>query len=122
MMMTFTEETAERLIMTRYYSEQIGKDTSIDELYKILNDLSPEELRRLNNNDSGLVTKEMLIAKCIEKSIEKFYIFIREISHARRKITKARQMQVFYEKTYWKDIACGVPENEAKESLSLACS
>lgn len=122
MMMTFTEETAERLIMTRYYSEQIGKDTSIDELYKILNDLSSEELRRLNNNDSGLVTKEMLIAKCIEKSIEKFYIFIREISHARRKITKARQMQVFYEKTYWKDIACGVPENEAKESLSLACS
>jgi hypothetical protein len=121
-MTTFTKETAEHLIMTRYYSEQIGKDTSIDELYTMLNDLSPEELCKLNNNYNGLVTKEMLIAKCIEKSIEKFYNFIREIPYSRRKITKARQMQVFYEKTYWKDIARGIPENEAKEALSLACS
>jgi len=115
-MTTFTKETTERLIMTRYYSDQIDKDTSMDELYKIFNGLSQEELRKWNKDLVG--TKEMLIAKCIEKSIENFYNFIREIPYSRRKITEARKAQIFYEKTYWKDIAYGVPENEAKMNCS----
>jgi uncharacterized HAD superfamily protein len=121
-MTTFTRESAERLIMTRYYSDQIREDTSINELYKILNELSQEELISWNKGDNKLLTKEMLIAKCIEKSIEKFYNFIKEIPYSRRKITEARKSQIFYEKTYWKDIASGVPENEAKEYLNLSCS
>ena len=120
-MTTFTRESAERLIMTRYYSNHIGEDTSIDELYKNLNELSPEELGSWNKGNDVLLTKEMLVAKCIEKSIEKFYNFVREIQHARRKVTEERITQIFNEKTYWKDIACGISENEAKESFDLIC-
>jgi hypothetical protein len=120
-MTTFTQETAEHLIMARYYSDQIREDTSIDELYNILYQLPQEELSILNNN-SELTTKQMLAARYIEKSIEKFYNYIREIQHSRRRVTEERKTQIFYEKTYWHDIASGVPENEAKESLNLFCS
>jgi hypothetical protein len=121
-MTTFTREAAEHLIMARYYSDQIREDTSIDELYKILYQLPQEELSRLNNNNSELTTKQMLAARYIEKSIEKFYNYIREIQHSQRRVTEERKTQIFYEKTYWHDIASGVPENEAKESLKLFCS
>lgn len=88
----------------------------------MLNELSQEELCALNNENSELLTKDMLIAKCIEKTIEKFYNFIREIPHSRRKLVKTRETQILYEKIYWRDIACGVPESEAKESLHLIYS
>jgi hypothetical protein len=120
-MTTFTKESVARLIMTRYYSNQIDKDTSIDTLYKMLYSLPQEELFRLNEYDSELTTKEMLAAKYIEKSIGKFYNFIREIQHSRIRVTEERKAQILNEKTYWQYIASGVPENEAKESLNLVC-
>jgi DNA gyrase/topoisomerase IV subunit A len=109
-MTTFTKEYSERLIMTRYYSNRIGEDRSIDTLYQMLYSLTQEELCNLNEDNSELTTKRMLAAKYIEKSIEKFYNFVREIQHARRKVTEERMTQILYEKTYWRDIAHGVPE------------
>lgn len=121
-MTTFTKESVAHLIMTRYYSNQIDKDTSIDTLYKMLYSLPQEELFRLNEYNSGLTTKQMLAAKYIEKSIERFYNFIREIQHSRIRVTEERKAQILHEKTYWQDIASGIPENEATVSLNLICS
>lgn len=88
----------------------------------MLDKLTQEELCVLNKETIGITTKPIQIAKYIEKLIEKFYNFIREIQYSRRRVTEERIAQIFYEKTYWRDIASGIPENEAKESLNFICS
>ena len=111
------EQITHRLIMTRYYSKNIYEDNSINELYNILCDMTQYELYELNDNNNILLTKQMLVANYIEKSIEKFYNYIREIQSSQRRITDLRKTQIFCEKTYWKDIASGVNKNNAKEIL-----
>lgn len=116
------EHITQHSIMTRYYSDNIYQDNSIDELYNILYDLTQDKLYELNDNNNMLTTKQMLVANYIAKSIEKFYNYIREIQASQRKITDLRKTQIVCEKTYWKDIASGTSENKAKEILEICNS
>lgn len=113
-------QVAHSYIITRYYSTNIEEDTSMNELYHILCNLSMEERYQLYGTMKIQQTEQNynVAAKYIELLIEKFYNYIREIPHhANKTITSERKRQIFYDKIYWKDISNGLSESEARQKF-----